>query len=184
MPLPDLATLDQVKTFMGESGTAKDAVLSLLITGASSFIRGQVSRTLTAAAFDIRRSGRGTSAMQLPEYPILSVSLVEVDGRAIPAAPNWSAPGYSFDEEQIVLRGYAFTEGVSNVRVAFTAGYAEVPESISLACAELVTLKYKMRDKLDIASKSLANESISFNHRDMPSSVKTALQPFKRIAPL
>lgn len=184
MSLPALTTLAAVKTYAGVTGTATDDVLNALITGVSGFIRAWLNRDITTNSYDIRRSGRGTFAMQLPQYPITAVAAVEIDSLSIPAAASWGKTGFSFDTEQIVLSGHCFTRGNSNVRIQFTAGYAMVPDEIAQACNELVTLRFRTRDKLEISSKSLAGETVSFTQKDMPASVATVLRNYRLVAPL
>jgi len=184
MPLPSLTSIAAVKAFAGITGAATDTVLEQLVTNASAFIRSYTSRDFTSSSYEITRSGRDTTSLQLPQYPITAVERVEVDGYMIPPASSVTQAGYRFDAEQLVLTGYRFNRGQLNVRILYTAGYAEVPADIAQACIELVTLKFRMRDKLEISSKSLANETISFTQRDMPASVKTTLNQAQRIAPL
>lgn len=184
MALPDLTTLDAVKTFAGVTSPTTDAVLAQLITGASAFIRTWINRDITAAAYAITRSGRGEAALLLPEYPVTAVSSVQVDGQPIPAAGSFQDNGYRFDDTQIVLTGFRFSRGAANVTIHFTAGFDTVPADIALACAELVTLKFRTRDKLEVSSKTLAGETVSFTQRDMPAAVATVLRQYQRIAPL
>lgn len=184
MALADLTTLAAVKTFSGTTGFATDDVLSLLITACSAFVRSWLNRDITVNSYDIRRSGRNTPALQLPQYPIQSIELIEIDGRAIPEQPSWGAQGFYFDEEQIALCGHRFRRGVSNVHIQYTAGYPDIPADIAQAVNKLVTLEFRMRDKLEWSSKSLAGETVSLMQKDMPSSVATTLRQYQRIAPL
>lgn len=184
MSLAPFATIDQVKAYAGIAGTASDAVLAQFVAGTSGFIRAWLNRDITSHDYTIRRNGRGTAAMLLPAYPITAVSMVEVDGIAIPAAPAWGQSGYFFDDTQIVLFDHCFARGHSNVHVRFTAGYDPVPDEIVQACCELATFKFRQRDKLEIASKTLAGETISFSQKDMPSSVATLLKNYRMVAPL
>lgn len=184
MPLLPLTTVAAVKAFAGIPGAATDEVLDQLVTNASAFIRSYVSRDITTNSYEIVRSGRDTTALQLPQYPITSVERVEVDSYMVPPAAAVGQAGFRFDEEQIVLTGFSFTRGQLNVRILYTAGFAAVPADVAQACIELVTLKFRTRDKLEIASKSLANETVTFTQRDMPAAVKTTLNRYMRIAPL
>jgi hypothetical protein len=182
MALADLTTVAGVKAYGGVD--ADDAVIAALITAVSAWIRSWLNRDITTASYDIRRSGQGTAALQLPHYPIKAVTLLEVDGRAIPAQAGWGQAGYYWDDCQIVLAGHVFTRGIANVRIQFTAGHDVVPADIAQAANELVTLRYKMRDKLEWSSKSLAGETVSLVQRDMPASVATLLKSWQRVAAL
>jgi len=184
MALADLTTLASVKAYAGITVTTDDALISSMITAYSAWIRTFLNRDITSASYDIRRSGRGTFAMLLPQYPITAVSLLEVDGRTIPAQSAWGQPGYYFDDIQIALEGYCFPRGFSNVHIQFTAGYATVPVDIAQAANELVALRYKLRANMEWSSKGLAGESVTLITKDMPSSVQTILRNWRAVAPL
>jgi len=184
MALADLTTVASVKAYAGIASSADDAMLASMVTAYSAWVRSFLNRDLTTNSYDIRRSGRGTLAMQLPQYPVTAVALLEVDGQPIAAQSAWGAPGYRFDDTQIVLDGYCFTLGISNVHIQFTAGYASPPADIAQALNELITLRYKLRDKLEWSSKSLAGETVSLVQRDMPASVATLLNNWRCVAPL
>lgn len=184
MALADLTTLASVKAYAGIAATTDDALLGSLIAASSAWVRAYLGRDITTNSYDIRRSGRGTQAIQLPHYPISAVQLLEVDGAALPAQTSWGQPGYRFDEIQIALDGYSFTSGISNIHIQFTAGYPSVPADLGQAVNELVSLRYRMRDKLEWSSKGLAGETVSLVQRDMPASVATLLDNWRCVAAL
>ena len=184
MALADLTTLASVKAYAGVAATIDDALLASLIAACSAWVRAYLGRDITANSYDIRRSGRGTQAIQLPHYPVTAVQLLEIDGAPIPAQIGWGRPGYRFDEIQIALDGYRFMPGIANIRIQFSAGYASVPADLAQAVNELVTLRYRMRDKLEWSSKGLAGETVSLVQRDMPASVATLLDNWRCVAAL
>jgi uncharacterized phiE125 gp8 family phage protein len=184
MALADLTTLASVKAYAGVSSTIDDGLLGSLITACSAWVRAYLGRDITTNSYDIRRSGRGTQAIQLPHYPVTGVQLLEIDGVTVPAQTVWRQPGYRFDDIQIALDSYCFTPGIANIRIQFTAGYANVPPDLGQAINELVTLRYRMRDKLEWSSKGLAGETVSLVQRDMPASVATLLVNWRCVAAL
>lgn len=186
MALADFTTLADVKVYAGITGGATDTALQALITGASAFMRSWMNRDLPTPpqAYSETLSGRGTFGILFPEYPAVSVQSLKIDGVQIPAATSAAASGYRFNETDLVLSGYCFTRGMLNVEVAYTAGFTAVPADIAAACNELVTLKYRTRDKLEISSKSLAGETVSFTQRDMPASVATVLKNWRKVVPV
>jgi len=184
MALADLTTIASVKAYAGIVTSADDALLTSMVAAYSAWVRSYLNRDLTTSSYDIRRSGRGTFAMMLPQYPVTAVSLLEIEGQPIQAQTAWGAPGYRFDDTQIVLEGYCFSRGYSNVHIQFTAGYPSPPADIAQAVNELITLRYKMRDKLEWSSKSLAGETVSLVQKDMPASVATILKNWRCVAPL
>jgi hypothetical protein len=76
--LVDLAT---VKTRLGITDTSKDALLGVLITGASSAIADYWGRPFARQQYSEARCGNGRLELLLPRYPIDADSLsVTVDG--------------------------------------------------------------------------------------------------------
>lgn len=182
MAAGDLTTLQNLKDWLQVSGKSDDAVLQRLISAASAFIQQWLSRTLALASYTETYDGRGTRRAVLNNFPIVSVSSLVVDGVTIAAAagPPWSN-GYVFDQLSISLYGYCFRAGFGNVQVSYSAGYATVPLDIEQACLELIGIRYKERERIGYRSKSIAGETVSFFVGDMTPSVKTALNPYRKV---
>lgn len=182
--MADLTTLAAVKLYSGITSNTDDALLSSLITAYSQWVRSFTSRDFTSQAYEIWRDGRSSQFMLLPQFPVSAVSLLEIDGKAIPAQPAFGRYGYRFNDTQLLVDGLCFAYGQQNVHVMFTAGYATVPTDIAQAVNELVGLRYALRDKQGWSSKSLAGETVSLMTRDMPSSVATILNQYARKVPM
>lgn len=79
---------------------------------------------------------------------------------------------------------YAFSGGVYTFAAAdagkqVTMSYDFCPGAVEQAVLEMVGTKMKQRDNLGIASKSLANETITFLDKDLSNSVKGLLGPYR-----
>lgn len=174
------ATLSDVKAWLGITGDTDDALLTRLINAESARIDSYVDRVLSATNYDIVFSGNGRSSIVFPQYPIISVSSVSVNGVSIPAyvAPN--GYGYAFSAWRIQLEGRAFSWGVNNCRAVFRAGYETIPLDVVQACIELVALRYRERDRIGHVSKTLAGETIAFTTTEMTDSVKQKLNQYRR----
>lgn len=184
--MADLTTLANAKQWLGlpEVSTDDEALLTRLISSASEFIQTWLNRDIASQDYNEARDGTGGNRLVFAEYPVTAVSSVVVDGRPIPRAVDVVSIGYRFDSQQIILNGYVFTKGWSNVQLAYTAGFAAVPMEIEQACIELVSLRFKERDRIGHQSKSLAGETVTFFIKDMPDSVRTILNNYKRVVPL
>lgn len=179
--MSDLTTLAAVKLYLGITGSTDDDLLSSLITSYSQWVRSYCNRDFNSQAYEIWRSGRCNSYLLLPEYPIISIELLEIDGKAIAAQGAYGEYGYRFTQDRIVLEGGPiFTWGIENIHVQFTAGFSSIPSDISQAVNELVGLVYRLRDKLEWSSKSLAGETVSLFTKDMPARVQTVLNQYAR----
>lgn len=178
-----LASLGELKAYLGSTNAADDAELQDLLDAYSKFAETYCSRVFAVTAHDIWRDGRGRSAMVLPQWPIVSVEALTVDGVAIPAQSTFGAHGYRFDRDSIILDGQSFGDGRSSVHIQFTAGYATIPDDLKQAVIETSALRYKERDRIGYSSKSLAGETISFIIRALPDSAKTTLNAYRAVVP-
>ena len=124
MASEDLTDLETVKKYLriNAADTTSDALLAILISAASDFIQNILNRTFAAKVYTQRSNGNGVNVMLAGDYPILSVTSVSVDGRAILAAPSDTSAGYIFDDDAVHLRGDRFTKGVKNVVMTYRAG--------------------------------------------------------------
>lgn len=134
----DLTTLAAVKAYV--SNPAADPVLSALIVRESAHIRSILNRgLLVPTTYTQQFSGQGTRQLVLPEWPLLSLTSLVVDGTTIPIAPQINDPlpasvpfGWRFQpwngvppgQPAVVdLVGYRFFGGFQNVVATYKAGY-------------------------------------------------------------
>jgi hypothetical protein len=62
--------------------------------------------------------------------------------------------------------------------------YGTSPYDVEQACIELVANRAKEKERIGIASKSVANESVSFSQKDMSESTRSVLQQYKNVIPV
>jgi len=161
-----------------------DALLARLITAVSGFIERYLDRQIASQAYAETRNGHGGTILVFANRPVTAVTGVTVDGVAIPAAADFSSPGYRFTISALILNGYCFTRGAGNVELAYTAGWAETPPDLEQACLELIAVRFKERDHIGQESASMQGQNVTFSTRDLPASVKAALQGYKKVAPV
>jgi hypothetical protein len=187
MALGDLTTLATLKQWLPGAGgslqsVADDALLTRLITAASQFIQTYVAFEFALLPYTELRDGGGGQKLAFAAVPVAAVSSVIIDGAAIPLSSGPLAPGYAFSSTMLYLRGaYCFTPGFQNIALAYTAGYATTPPEIEQACIALVALRYRERDRVGLASKTLAGETVSYTAKDMPPDVESILDQYRRI---
>lgn len=167
-----LTDLEGVKRFIGISisDTTHNVLLQRLIDSASSYIEKATDRLLLARDFDkdvaadrenTWYNGDGSAVLFLRQYPVNSISAVEINGSALAAAgitDYYGSTGYALFERQGKLY-YAngFTIGIQNIRVSYNAGYAaDTPEREELRelCNALVALVHKSAVKGTLGFKS------------------------------
>ena len=179
----DLTTLADLKSWLTITSTTDDAMLARLITAASKYIQSWLNRTIASATYNETRDGNGGTRLFLGNYPVTAVASLSIDGITIPASPGPGQPGYVFNQYAISVRGYTFTDDYNNVVISYTAGFASVPQELAQACIDLIALRYRERDRIGLVSKGLAGETTTFSIKDMPSSVMTILNNYKRVVP-
>lgn len=118
MPMLAFATWQELETQLGVTFTPEDqAQATSLLESASSYLRGVIGQNVypqSTATFTAwpDMSGR----VDLPQWPVVSVSSVERDGAAI---------------DFKYRPGYALVEGDEPVDVTFTYGVAEPPAELN-----------------------------------------------------
>lgn len=180
----ELTTLANVKQWLGIASTNDDALLTRMVTAYSNQVQTWLNRKIASQSYSETRDGHGGNRLVLADYPVIAVASVAIDGRAIPASSDYVTPGYRFTDQQIILQGYAFTRGYSNVALTYTAGYATTPPELEEAVIQIIAQRYKEKDRIGLKSKALAGESISFDVRAFSSTVQATLNNYRKVIPL
>lgn len=182
--MADLTTLAAVKAYGPIAGTELDTLIGALIGRASAAIENFLQAHVLVDDYVDVRNGTGGATMLLRERPVVSVSSVTVDGQSIPAAAAFGEPGWWLEDRMVLLTGYSYTSGTANVRIAYRAGYDTTPADIEQACIETVMLALRRREHIDVSSKSLAGETVSYLTAELTPSARQVLQSYRRVAPL
>jgi hypothetical protein len=129
--LTDLAT---VKRSLSIFTTNSDQKLSLLIPDQSQQFLDETGRT----TFDVQtyaetRDALGVDTMQLMYFPVISVTSLVKNGRALPLSTGWNIWGYQFDASgkiTLICDTFSCGPGITfnrkNVVVTYTAGYPTI----------------------------------------------------------
>lgn len=184
MAAGDLTTLAKAKQWLGLEKGTEDALLSQLLTAASAFIQSKMNRSIMTANYTETRDGLGSDALMLANYPISAVSSLVINGQAVLPSPGFGQAGYLFNDTQIILATAVFSQGRRNVTVSYTAGFTICPLDVEEAVIELVGFKYREKERIGHVSKSIQGETIAFITKDMPDSILSVVNSYKRVAPL
>ena len=194
MAYPDdsnMTSLTRLKEWVpiDASQTAADAALTALIERASEAIRLWTRRPkFFSHSVTERRHGNGQQRIFPRVQPCTGVTSVTVNGVAIPESTSWDISGWYIDDGAIVLVGYCFTLGQSNVELVYTAGFSTTGQeqgAAEQACLELCNRKWQNRDHTGMTAQGLGNQVWSkFNEQDIPAEVRALLQPLVRVTAL
>jgi hypothetical protein len=131
----DLTNLGKVKDWLNTGPGAfpgtDDALLGRFITSGSDWVQRVLSRNIAPATYTLTRNGDGGNTLCMPQFPIISVSSVKVNGVAIAASTGPTSFGYTFDEGYIYLLGSNFWRGIQNVAITYTAGFQVTDEAFT-----------------------------------------------------
>jgi hypothetical protein len=170
--MPDLVTLAQVKTNLGITDTASDAVITSLIPGVSQQLLLAIDRQdLTPNADYIDRiCGRGQWKLYLKHYPVTEITSVTVNDEVIDEWDNTSTgTGWRFIGDDPNPENQQYIELISvpsynawpsssgyypycywpwsmtpNIVVEYSAGYDIIPPAIQQAAIDMIAFRRSM----------------------------------------
>jgi hypothetical protein len=110
---------------------------------------------------------------------------------------TYELAGYQFDPRGWLLRAIPYTDpellhpedlvwpvGINNLRVQYTAGYTTVPEGVQEACAEWVSILYRLTLRDPSAANtfggSTGNAYMAPSALRPPPTVQAILAPYRR----
>lgn len=129
-----LATVAQVKSWLGITASDDDTLLQRLVDGASAFVYSYLSLdTFAKSQYDEMYDGHGGSFMVLRQIPAVEVLAVAVHGSPLPPATGdgKTSPlsnGYKLFKQNLTLFGFVFPHCRSSVYVSYKAGYEKSEE--------------------------------------------------------
>jgi len=184
MAAGDLTSVDAVKAYLGVNADAvyDDTVIGSLVTACSKYVQTWMNRQILTNVYSDTLNGNGKHFMVLQEFPVAEVLSVNIGGRDIPKSNGLTEPGFFMNDRAVYLRhGIVFERGVGNVSISYRAGYDKCPVDLAQAVVEMVALRYRERDRIGHASKTLGGETVAFTITDFPVQVRTILNNYKQV---
>jgi hypothetical protein len=182
MSTGDLVTIADVKAYLGgDLQSNDDAVLSRLISAASSFFTRACSREILERSYSELYDGKGTARLYLRNGPVTGVTSLMIDGISIPPAPGVLEAGWVLNGNIILLFGHWFTRGLANIAVTYSAGYATPPADVAEAVMELVGLRYRGKDRLGKVSEGMGGiATTSYAQKDVSPFIASVIANYAR----
>ncbi len=134
-----MVTLDEVKDWLGRTGTGDDDFLQGAINDWSDTIESRCNRVIKSAIYADEIHDGGKIALIPRNIPVTSIASIEVDGAAL------EANEYTLDKESATIRmksGHAFAGGPGSILLTYTGGYSAVPGDLKRAVKQLVALEF------------------------------------------
>ena len=145
MATSDLTTVQSVKDWLKLTTADDDGLIQRLVTAISTFVSNQTGRTFQPTTYTLTLDGWGGSKYMFPNRPVTAVASVSIGGSVLQPSQ------YVWDSLTLRLKCGCFYQGVGNVVITFTAGYASIPADLDDAVAEVCSWAYKERDRIGIA---------------------------------
>jgi hypothetical protein len=186
--LPGLGTSATEDTILDTLIARADAVLANWCGYDAATEGGAGAPTLEDVTFTRYLKGPGGRALQLPFYPIVSVTTIEDDTTETFNGSTYlvSSSDYSLrKDEGIVLLKQTATRGTWSesesevLKVVWVAGWATVPYAMKQACIQLVIYWYNQRGTLGKSSVNAGGFSVSPRDETIPTSVKELMAPYR-----
>lgn len=124
--MANLTTIAAVKTHLGlpADDSSQNAKIAALIEGVSALVETSCRRTFSRAEYTAKIDGDGDQEILLPQFPLLELTGISIDGTAVDIDAEIAAGDITIDEPAgIVFREAGFRRGRQNVVVTFEAGY-------------------------------------------------------------
>lgn len=168
----DLITLAEYKAYVGVTSPNQDIAIKLLIPKVSALTKNYCRRTFNDFVNDAKvEVFKGGSALVLSEFPILSVSSVELStdyGSTYSSLVEFTDYAVDVTSDTIVpVTVPEFPSYINGYKVTYTAGYETVPEDLKIAVMDLLTYYLKndmaVKSQRDAGSNTVQIEYITRN---------------------
>ena len=181
-----LITLDNIKKFMGATGSTSDGddLLEDLINRVSTLFESYMNRNILLRSYTEYHNGNGAMVLFPKQPKITTVSGIWDDY-------DWDyldddlidSDNYRIvDENYIVFKNISLNNYTQNIKIIYTAGYSTVPDDLIQACIEEVSRLYKNRNQIDVLSKTLSDGSVSFVSKGFLPKTTIMLNKYKRVS--
>lgn len=167
-----LVLLSEYKEILDITGNTEDEFVELAKYEVEAKVKSFLNRDLEVTSYVEVYDGTGESNLVLNQFPINSVSKVEVyDGLDSLGAEEWDEYIQNDDYERLVITtskdeiyliGSMFPQGEQNIRITYSAGYSTIPYEIQQACKKLMLLYYGEVKKTKSIGKSSISEGSTF----------------------
>lgn len=193
--LDALTTLDAVKLYLGLSASDHDQLIEGLLEAVSAQFNAYCDRKLMARdysylsqdpAYDPDNallSGSGYPELLLPQYPVVSLTTLVVDGCEVAASTGGG--GYVLDAAAgvVSLVDGMFPRGWHNVGLVYRAGFSMVPADLAQAAVEQTAVRFQEsaagQGRLGVSARTLADGSVSYHAGALLPQVQAVLDRYR-----
>lgn len=139
-PASEPLTLEEAKTYLRESGTDQDAVITRLIRTAREMLEQQTGRALITQRWKVYGSG-ALCRLYLPRWPVQAVEQVTLDGAPLAGFTASLGDGALFRASEPVFGDWEIT-----LRCGYGDTAADVPQTLRDWIGLMVNTLYENRE--------------------------------------
>lgn len=166
----NLTTQSLVKAHLGVNTTTFDEVIDTIVSGVNQGVENMLnttfaSTTYTEEEYDMDRPSR---FLELKHVPVITFTDLQYkDAPFDEDDDNWT----SFDTDEykvdlgpgIITKNTKFRRGKQRYRATYTAGYASVPDDVTLAATKIAASMFQNRKNNGVESETLGQYSRTFS---------------------
>lgn len=188
----ELCTTADLKTLLGISTTSQDALLAVVKAGVEKWAKTFTGRDLltSSSPYTEYHNGDGGGILRLDQHPITDIDSINIDGARVFAAATAIPEADIISDARaqalgfVELLTYRFSRGVKNVKVVYSAGYATVPEDLSMAVKQIVAKQFKVAEKKMFAEGSyqVGDTTVTLSPDAFPKDALEVLRSYRRVA--
>lgn len=188
----DLIDVGYAKIFNNINSQNSDDRIQQLVTACSIKFADETNRSYFLQTKTRTLDGKGGELLQLPDFPLNSISILNVGGVIIPAAVSLNQVGYWFDDDgRVTLVGYRFTRGRKNIQITYNFGYAlsgsgkdkppiAAPSDIQQAVAMMVGFCSDQSKHIQQTSENIGGMVSAYSRDSWPDFVQRTIEQRSR----
>lgn len=172
-----IATLEQLKAYLGITGTSQDVILNILLNASNQMIETYIGRKIPADDYIEIINWNAQNEIVLKNYPVNTLTSIEVwwwdDFEEI---SKWFVL-----EEKIwrIFFSHPIQRGFQNYKITYNGGYTEIPADLTLASLKLASKYYNTRTSDWIKWESVNWDSLSFDVSEIPNDILVILNNYR-----
>jgi uncharacterized phiE125 gp8 family phage protein len=177
-----LATLDQLRLFLGDWESSEADLLQFLLDASSDEIERTCGRTFASGDYTETYPWDPRGLIVLRQIPVISVASVkrlftDYDG----TVTLTDVQQYQLDERGWIYVVDRTINDADSVVVAYTAGFSPIPNDVVSAVCELAAIRYKSKDRLGVMSRSdPSGTTTSYAILSQPMTVRSVIERYRR----
>lgn len=154
--MAELTTWAKAQERLGYTAGEK-AVVEGWIAAACAAADTYTNRKLAAADYTLQLDGPGRQVLQLPQWPINSVTSVHQDATRAFGAATEVTDYVQYDDIGHLWRQTGWSEGRATIQVVCNLGYSTVPADLENAVIELVSYYYERQKAQAIGIRAITS---------------------------